>query len=137
MVRDEQIYNSIKKELDDHLNVFNNNIGEDLKNIRNHTYVSRVLLTDVYKSLVNSGKFLTLVTQLQNEISNLYSRINRRNDILNHLHRHEDAFFMNKPIIYESDRVTWEYKIEKYAAELSRLESEIKNLMQKIYRIID
>ena len=137
MVRDEQIYNSIKKELDDHNDALYENIKEDLKNIKNHTYINRVLLTDVYQSLVNSGKFLTLSPQLQNEISNLYSRINRRNDILDYLHEYEDAFFIKKPITYKSDREMWEYKIEKYAAELGRLELEIKLLIQKIYRIIN
>lgn len=134
MVRDEELYSSIKKELEDHIDALYNNTQEDTKNVRNHTYINRVLLTDVYQSLVNSGKFLLLEPQLQNDISNLYSRINRRNDIINYLHKFEDRFYLKKYIIYDSDKNQWLYKIEKYASEIGFLERDIKSLLQKIHR---
>lgn len=77
--------NAILKEINNHKNTFESStdpiIGDEIN------YIERILNTDAYDSIIQSGLFSQFEEDTQTALSNLYQRIRLRNESLKHLNK--------------------------------------------------
>ena len=127
--------NAIIKEFEDHKNAFTDKPGaEDFIKIGNIEYVSRILNTNAYESILHSGLYTNFDSNIQNKLSNLYNHIIRKNQLIDYLHIYKDNFLL-------SDRITirnnaWKQRQIEYQTEIARLDRAIKYKIDEVEPLI-